>query len=77
MRELVCERLLSAMTRRRVSALVTASVLSVVCYASTIACRADGLQEAREKAASITKASLQIFIVVIFVIILMLIALLD
>jgi hypothetical protein len=54
------------MTKRRVSALVTASVLSVGCSASAAVCRADGLQEAREKAASIVKASLQIFIVFIF-----------
>jgi hypothetical protein len=37
-------------------------------YRSTSAavCRADGLQEAREKAASIAKVILQIFIVFIF-----------
>jgi len=44
------------MTKRRVSALVTASVLSVGCSASAAVCRADGLQEAREsKAAHITE----------------------
>ena len=65
MRKSVCARCLSVMTRRRVSALVTAPVLSVGCSASIIACRAVGRQEAREKAASIIKAILQIFIVLI------------
>ena len=46
-RESVCERCLSVMSKRRVSALVTASVLSVGCSASAAVCRADGLQEAR------------------------------
>ena len=46
MTESLCERLLSAMTRRRVSALVTASVLPVGCSASAAVCCADGLQEA-------------------------------
>ena len=67
MRESVCARCLSVMTKRRVSALVTASVLSVGCSASAAVCRADGLQEAREKAASIIKAILQSFIFFIFI----------
>ena len=51
MTESVCERLLSAMMRRRVSALITASVLSVGCAASAIACRAVGQQEANARTA--------------------------
>ena len=50
-RESVCERLLSAMTRCRVTALVTASVLSVGCSASVTVCRAVGRQEANARAA--------------------------
>ena len=62
-------RCLSVMTKRRVSALVTTSVLSVGCSASAVVCRADGLQEAREKAASIINAILQSFIVFILLMI--------
>ena len=45
MRKSVCARCLSVMTRRRVSALVTASVLSVGCSASATVCCAVGRQE--------------------------------
>ena len=68
MRESVCERCLSVMTKRRVSALVTASVLSVGCSASATVCRAVGRQEARENAASKANVILQSFIVLISVI---------
>ena len=62
MTESACERLLSMMTRRRVSALVTASVLSVGCSASAAVCRADGRQEANARAAIRRKRSFACFI---------------
>ena len=65
MRESVCERCLSVMTKRRVSALVTASVLSVGCSASAAVCRADGLQEANARAAIRRKRSFACFILLV------------
>ena len=62
MRKSVCERLLSAMTRRRVSTLVKASVLSVGCSASATVCCAVGRQESNARAAIRRKRYFALFI---------------
>ena len=66
MRESVCERCLSVMTKRRVSALVTASVLSVGCSASAAVCRAVGRHEANARAVIRRKRSFACFIVFVY-----------
>ena len=62
-RESVCARCLSVMTRRRVSALVTASVLSVGCSASATVCRAVGRQETNVRAVIRTVMMVCLFII--------------
>ena len=64
--ESIREMLLSMMTRRRVSALVTVSVLSVGCSASATVCRAVGRQEANARVAIRRKRGFAWFILLIF-----------
>ena len=65
-RESVCERCLSVMTKHRVSALVTASVLSVGCATSATVCCAVGRQEANARVAIRRKISFDCFILLVF-----------